>query len=242
MEELDLKKLISIFWNKRLHIIVITLIAIIIGTIYSFYFVTPKYESYTTLLILGKGSTSSDSAAEGQTPSEQTITSSDLGLAQNLIGTYSKLVKRKSVLRKTIDNLGINETEETLEKKITVSAIEETEMIKITVKDEDPVKAMKIANEVTNVFAETISDIYNLNNVYIVDEAEESIVPCNVNHIRDIAIFFIIGLVISIIYVLIANMFDNTIKDADDIENSTDLIALVSIPYVDDENKKGGIY
>ena len=43
MEELDLKKLINIFWNKRLHIIVISVIAIIIGTIYSFYFVTPKY-------------------------------------------------------------------------------------------------------------------------------------------------------------------------------------------------------
>ena len=136
----------------------------------------------------------------------------------------------------------INETEDTLKNKITVSEIEDSEMIKITVKDENPVKAMKIANEVTKVFAKTVADIYKINNVYTVDEAEEPITPCNINHVRDIAIFLVIGLVISIIYVLITNMFDNTIKDADDIETNSELITLVSIPFVNEDNKKGGIY
>lgn len=236
MEELDLKKLISIFWNKRLQIIVISLIAMIIGTIYSFYFVTPKYQSYTTLVLVKDGST------ENEESTTQTITSSDIGLAKNLISTYSNLVKSKSILRETINNLGINESEDTLREKITVSQIDDTEILKITVQDEDPVKAMKIANEITNVFAKNIAEkIYGINNVNVVDEAEESITPCNINHIRDILIFLIVGIVISIIYVLIANMFDNTIKSSDDIENSTELITLVSIPYVNDENKKGGI-
>ncbi len=234
MEELDLKKLINIFWNKRLHIIVISVIAIIIGTIYSFYFVTPKYEAYTTVVLV-KDATSGDE-------STQTITSSDIGLAQNLIGTYSKLVKSKNILRQTINNLQLNETEDTLKNKITVSEIEDSEIIKIAVKDENPVQAMKAANEITNVFAKTVTDIYKINNVYTVDEAEEPIVPCNVNHIRDIAIFFIIGLVISVIYVLVSNMFDNTIKDADDIESNSELITLVSIPFVNEDSKRGGIY
>lgn len=235
MEELDLKKLINIFWNKRLHIIVISLIAIIIGTIYSFYFVAPKYEAYTTVVLV-------KDAATGEDSSGQTITSSDVGLAQNLIGTYSKLVKSKNVLRQAINNLQINETEDTLKNKITVSEIEDSEMIKITAKDENPVQAMRVANEVTKVFAKTVTDIYKINNVYTVDEAEEPITPCNINHIRDIAIFLVIGLVISIIYVLITNMFDNTIKDADDIETNSELITLVSIPFVNEDNKKGGIY
>lgn len=236
MEELDLKKLISIFWNKRLHIIVILVIATIIGTIYSFSFVKPKYESYTTVVLVKDG-TKTDSTTQ------ETITSSDIGLAKNLIGTYSKIVKSKSTLRETINNLGINESESTLENKITVSEIEDTAMLKITVKHEDPVQAMKIANEITSVFAKKVSEIYKIDNVYTVDQAEQSITPCNINHVRDILIFFIIGLVISIIYVLIANILDTTIKDANDIESNTELIALVSIPYVNENNnKKGGIY
>lgn len=234
MEELDLKKLINIFWNKRLHIIAITIVAIIIGGIYSFYFVKPKYQSYTTLVLV-KASESSE------TNDKKAITSSDVGLAKSLIGTYSQLVKSKSLLRATINNLQINDSEDTLMQKITVSEIDDTEMLKITVKDEDPVKAMKVANELTKVFSTKVSEMY-VDNVYILDEAEQSIVPCNINHLRDILIFFVIGLVISVIYVLISNMFDNTIKDPEEIEGNTELTALVSIPFVNDESKKGGIY
>lgn len=233
MEELDFKKLISIFWNKRLHIMVITLIAVIIGAIYSFYFVTPKYQSYTTLVLV--------KAVENEETNTKTLTSSDVGLAKSLIGTYSQLAKSKSVLRPTINNLQLNESEDTLVKKITVTEINDTEMLRITVKDENPVKAMKIANELTKVFAEKVSEMY-VDNVYIVDEAEESIVPCNINHVKDILIFFVIGIVISAVYVLIANMFDTTIKDSDDVENSVELTTLVSIPFVNDEKQKGGIY
>lgn len=233
MEELDLKKLIGIFWNKRLHIIVISIFAVIIGFIYSFYFVKPKYQSYTTLVLV-KATTDSES-------SNKTLTSSDVGLAKSLIGTYSQLAKSKTILRPTINNLQINETEETLMKKITVTDINDTEMLKITVKDENPVKAMKIANELTRVFSEKVSEMY-VDNVYILDEAEESITPCNVNHIKDLLIFFVVGLVISAVYVLIANMFDTTVKDSDDIENNADLTTLVSIPFVIDDSKKGGIY
>ncbi len=234
MEELDLKKLINIFWNKRLHIIAITIVAIIIGGIYSFYFVKPKYQSYTTLVLV-KASESSEAN------DKKAITSSDVGLAKSLIGTYSQLVKSKSLLRTTINNLQINDSEDTLMQKITVSEIDDTEMLKITVKDEDPVKAMKVANELTKVFSTKVSEMY-VDNVYILDEAEQSIVPCNINHLRDILIFFVIGLVISVIYVLISNMFDNTIKDPEEIEGNTELTALVSIPFVNDESKKGGIY
>lgn len=232
MEELDLKKLISIFWNKRLHIIVISIVAIIIGAIYSFNFVTPKYQSYTTLVLV---------KATEESETTKTITSSDVGLAKSLIGTYSQFVKSKFILRPTINNLQLNESEESLAKKITVSEIEDTEMLKIIVKDEDPVKAMKIANELTRVFAEKVPQVY-VDNIYILDEAEESITPCNVNHAKDILIFFVIGLVISVVYVLITNMFDTTVKDSDDVENSTELTALVSIPFVYDDGKKGGMY
>lgn len=233
MEELDLKKLISIFWNKRLHIMVISIVAIIIGTIYSFYFVTPRYQSYTTLVLV--------KASEDSETSEKTITSSDVGLAKSLIGTYSQFAKSKSILRPTIDNLKLNESEDSLSKKITVSEINDTEMLKIIVKDTDPVKAMKIANELTKVFSEKISQVY-VDNVYILDEAEESITPYNVNHTKDILIFFVIGLVLSAVYVLIANMFDTTVKDSEDVENSAELTTLVSIPFVNDDGKKGGMY
>ena len=51
MEELDLIELFELFWRKKILIITIVIICGIIGTIYTYNFVTPKYEAYTKILL-----------------------------------------------------------------------------------------------------------------------------------------------------------------------------------------------
>ena len=66
----------------------------------------------------------------------------------------------------------------------------------------------------------------------------------NINHVKDIIIFVFIGIVASVVYVLIANMLDTTIKSKEDIEKKLGLTVLTVIPMCDFEittkNKKGG--
>lgn len=237
MEELDLKQLVNIFWNKRLHIISIVLIFLIIGTVYTFLFVTPKYKSYTSLVLAR-----SESTKENETDTS-TITQTDITLNQKLVSTYSELVKSKNVLREVIKNLNINESEENLKDNITVSAVKDTELIQITVTNYYPDRASDIANEIAKVFTKKVGEIYNINNVYIVDEAERANTPYNINHIKDIAIFIAIGLIVSVGYVLISNLLDTTVKSAEDIEKELGVVAIASIPLLKDDTKKmkGGI-
>lgn len=237
MEELDLKQLVNIFWNKRLHVISIVLIFLIIGTVYTFLFVTPKYKSYTSLVLAR-----SESTKENETDTS-TITQTDITLNQKLVSTYSELVKSKNVLREVIKNLNINESEENLKNNITVSAVKDTELIQITVTNYYPDRASDIANEIAKVFTKKVGEIYNINNVYIVDEAERANTPYNINHIKDIAIFIAIGLIVSVGYVLIYNLLDTTVKSAEDIEKELGVVALASIPLLKDDTKKmkGGI-
>ena len=51
MEELDLKELFGIFWAKRIQIVLIVLIFMVIGVIYTVGFTTPKYSAETTLIL-----------------------------------------------------------------------------------------------------------------------------------------------------------------------------------------------
>ncbi len=223
MEELDLKELFNIFWNKRMQIILITLIFIVIGVIYTVGFVTPVYSSYTSLILASSGNTGADKT--------NTITTTDLTLNSKLVSTYSELVKRKSVLREVINNLQIDVNENDLKNRVSVNSVKDTELIEITVKDENPAYAAKIANEITKVFSEKVKAIYNIENVQVIDEAEIDSKPSNINHVRDIIMFMLIGLVAAIIYVLILNMLDTTVKTTDDIEKLFDTIpVLVSIP------------
>lgn len=235
MEELDLRELLNIFWNKRVEIMVITLVFAIVGGIYSFVFTTPKYKSSTTLVL----ATSNDkNVGKTQTSSEAAITQTELTINSNLVSTYSELIKSKSVLREVINNLDIKElNEEQLKKDVKVSAVSDTELIEISVSNEKSSYASKIANEIAKVFTNKVGEIYNINNVHVVDKAENSKKPYNINHKKDIIIFAFIGIVIVAAKILLLNMLDNTVKNEQDVEKSTGLLVLAQIPEI---NRKGG--
>ena len=83
MQELDLKELISIFWSKKIHIVLIIAIFIVIGVIYTVGFTTPKYQSSTTLVLAKSGAT------DEVTQSTDGITTTDITLNSKLVSTYS---------------------------------------------------------------------------------------------------------------------------------------------------------
>ena len=234
MEELDLKELFIMFWNKRLEIILITLVAMAVGVVYSYFLVTPKYKASTTLVL---ASTTGENSTDGA------ITQTDLTLNAKLVSTYSELIKSKAVLSQVVDSFTSEDLDqEELKKNISVQAVNDTEVIKITVTDLDTNLATQIANKIAEVFSEKVVEIYNISNVYILDRAEPDIKPSNVNHAKDIVIFAFVGIVISFGFVLILNMLDTTIKTEQDIEKATGLLVLSSIPNCDIElkTKKGG--
>ena len=236
MEELDLKELLQVFWEKKISIILIVAIFIVIGVIYTFGFVEPEYQSVTSLLL------ATNSSSNTQTPSTS-ITTSDVTLNSNLVETYSDLVGSHSVLRTVLSNLAIDQSlEESIKKNVAVTAKDGTEVINITVTNDDPVMAQKIANEIAKVFMERIKEWYGIENLHVVDEAEVNNTPSNINHPRDIVIFGAAGFVLALLYVLIANMLDTTIKSAQDIEKIAGYTVLASIPVYDlsSDNKKRG--
>lgn len=232
MEELDLKELLMLFWNKKVKILLIVAIFMLIGVIYTIGFVTPVYTSSTTLL-LGK--------SENSTGKTDTITTTDITLNSKLVSTYSVLIKSKSVLRPVISNLSIDLSEAELEKSITVSQEKDTEIIRIAVTNGNATTAAKLANEIAKVFTQKVTDMYKINNVQVVDEAEISTSPSNINHTKDVVIFAFIGVVVAVMYVLIGNMLDTTIKSAEEVEKEFKVPVLASIPLYNFEPvKKGG--
>ena len=220
MEEIDLKEIFIMFWNRRVQLLLIVAAFFIIGFVYTMGFVTPEYTSSTTLVL-------------AQINSEKTtdaITASDITLNSKLVSTYSELIKSKKVLREVISNLGINVKEETLRHGITVNAVKNTELIKITVTNKNAEVSAKVANEIAKVFEKQVAEIYNINNVHVVDEAEVATEPSNINHTKDILMFIAIGIVVAVAYVFILNMLDTTIKSVEEVEKLLDLPVIASIP------------
>ena len=214
MEELDLKELFIFIKSKIGLLIVITAGVCLIGCIYGLFMQTPLYNSYTTVIL---------SSNEG------TISQNDINMNKNLINTYAEIVKSRRVLEQVIDELNIDLTYEQLHTKISVSAVNNTEIIKITVSDPNAIKAKNIANITANHFTNEIVDLYNMNNVDILDEAIESKKPYNINITKQIIIYFMLGLVVSGGILFVIYYFDRTIKSVEQVEQKIKLPILGSV-------------
>lgn len=222
MEELDLKEIFNMFWNRKGIMIIITLFFAVVGYLYTMNFVNPVYTSSTTLLLVKSENSSETGTADS-------ITATDITLNSKLVSTYSVLIDSKTVIRTVLNNLELDIEEDELRKNIAVTAVKDTELIKISVTNEDKIKAAQIANEIAQVFSQKVSEIYNINNINIVDEAEASNEPSNINHKKDIIIFAFIGMIVAFMYVILVNMLDTTVKSPEEIENLTKLPILASI-------------
>ena len=74
--------------------------------------------------------------------------------------------------------------------------------------------------------------------MYVVDEPTVDANPVNVNHAKDIVIFVLIGIVLSVMYVLIVEMLNVKIKTVSDIEKVTNIPVIAEIAKMN--SKKGG--
>ena len=231
MEELDLKELLKIFWERKLQIILIVFIFLVIGIVYSMFLVTPKYTATTSLLL-----TSSTSGEKEET----SITTTDLTLNSKLVPTYSELVKSKEVIERVISNVGVEVDEKLVRNNISVSAKKNTDLLEIELTLPDPNMAEKIANETANVFIGFVKEYYKVDNLKVVDEAIVPNTPSNMNHTRNLTIFAFLGFFVSCGYVFLIKVLDNTVKLQEEIEEKYGIPVLAIIPKYNIEMERNG--
>lgn len=229
MEEIDLKELIGMFLEKKFLIIFVVILFAILGAVYTTRFITPLYESSTSLVLVQTGD--ADTSLES-------ITTTDITLNSKLVDAYAVVAKSKRVANKVSENLKLNMSIDSLRESITVSSASDTQNLKVSVKHENPEEACKIANEVAEVFIEEVTEIYKVKNLYILDPAEVNATPCNINLAKNVAIFAFVGAVLVAGYILLINMLDTTIKTDLDIEKAVAVPVLASIIFVDENGKK----
>ena len=216
MEEINLKEVYSYFKSRLLWMLLAIVVIVIIGNVYTILTRVPMYQSNTTIVLVGE--------------SKKGYSQTDSQLNQNLIGTYSEIITSRKVLQQVIDNLKLKMTVDELSKNITTSSVEDTEIIRITVNNEKKKMAVKIADEVADVFSDEIQDIYNLENVAIIDKAEEADEPYNINYVKDNVIYLMIGIVLSFGVVFVMYYFDTTIKSSETVEEKLGLTVIGIVP------------
>ncbi|MBE5958516.1 MAG: polysaccharide export protein [Lachnospiraceae bacterium] len=221
---IDLYELLLNIKKHWINIAAVMLVFAIISGVYTTYFVNPLYKSTSKIYIL--------------TNSETIISVSDLQIGSALAYDYEELIKSRPVQEKVIKNLNLQMSYGQLLSRVTITNPEKTRMVTITVEYEDPVVAMKIANEMAEVSREKIAAIMKIEKPEIVEEAIMAKSPSSPSLSKNVIMAMMLGAILSVGVILILQMLDNTVYTPEDVEKYIGLNTLAVIPDSDENRKK----
>ena len=113
-------------------------------------------------------------------------------------------------------------------------------LLQITVNQNDPAQAVTIANEIAKVFQREIAQLMMIDNIHILSPAElpENPVPIKPQPILNMAIAFVVGLMLSVGIAFLLEYLDNTVKSEQDIEKLLGLPVLGAISEIDQNEER----
>lgn len=223
-ENINLQEILTVLKKRMWLIMSTTIAAIAIVAVISYFFLTPIYQASTQILV-------------NQQNTESEFDSSDIQTTLQLINTYYVIIKTPIILSQVIENLDLDVTPAELNKQLTVSSEQNSQVVNLTVQDSQAHRAVDIANTTAEVFQKEIVDLMRVDNVNILSPAilSENAVPIKPNKSLNIAIATLVGLVIGIGISFLLEYLDTTVKTEQDIDELLELPILGIVSTIPDK-------
>ena len=210
--EIDLREIFMLIINHLLMVISVTVIGALLAGLISVYALTPMYTSTAKMYILAN--------------SDTIVSLTDLQMGSSLANDYEELIKSRPVVEQVAENLNLDVTYGELLGCMSITNKDNTRIIQIQITYPDPVAAKEIANEFVNVSRKQMSQIMKVDEPTIVEEAIEAKSQSSPNNL----IGAVVGLLLSVGFIVVRNILDDTMRTADDIEKFLKLNTLASVP------------
>lgn len=158
METIDLKVGLNLLQKWKWLIAGIALLAVVTSGVLSFFVLSPVYQSKTVIMVKQYQDPKAVQRSEEQ-DDLQSVVNSLSRIPEMTIKTYVGQMKSEALLRTVIQELKLDKaiyTPDSLSALIEVQSVLETNLIELTVKNNDPKLAATIANTLAKKFLEFI--------------------------------------------------------------------------------------
>lgn len=212
-----MRKFFKKIQRHSVFIVIFTILFMIAFGGLVFFFAPERYEARVTLMI------------NSQT---KPISNENYELDSKLLEDYRAICKSDRVLTQARKKANLDDIPlEKLRLRIQVSEVKGTNLITITTHAQSGEKAASFANAVAKALQKEVLQLYDLDNVQIIDEAKITTMPVRMSWQRMLLIGLAGGFIVAIIIALLIDYFDDTIRTIDQAVEIFEKPVLGQIPH-----------
>jgi len=219
--ELGVGQLLHILKKKAKYIVLVTLVFALVGFLVAEVFTEPVYEAQAKMIVNASGS------------SGQNIGADQLASSMKLVDTCAIIVRSRTVLQPIIDALGLKDSCNSLASKIIVSSVNETPIMQVTVRYNDPEIAKAITAKILEIGPALIVESIEAGSVKTVEDVTGSSEPVSSGTAKTVILYSVVGFIISCALFIVLFMMDNTFRTEYDVAQILNLPVLGVIPSVE---------
>ena len=223
---IDLMEVAKGIWVYKLPIIALAVVMAMIAVVRVQFFVDDTYVSSGVLYVSNR-----NAAAE----EDQEVSKSDIDTAISMSNTYMEILKTRSFLSEV--EAAVKESGE-LDKKYSwrqiksmtsISMVNETQLLQISVRAKSPDDAYVVAKNVINTAPQKLKSVFKNGEVEIVDNAVLPSGAVDKGVAGEAVKGLLIGLIIGIAAVVVLNLFDTKVHKSEDVSKRYNISVLGEI-------------
>jgi len=219
MEEMiDLQELFKIIKKRFVLIVILTIVGMTIGGVFTHFFMTSVYQASTQLLV-------------GRSDSSNNITSAEISGNIQIINTFNDILVSSIILDQVIEELNLSTTVDELRNRMNVANRTNSQVITLTVQHEYPDLARDIANQTAEIFERDLPGLMNVDNVHVLAQAQTPRNPMTDNLRRNMVLGFLGGAVLGTFLAFSLELLDKSVKTEQEVEKLINLPNLGMIGF-----------
>ena len=219
-KEIDILELLEIVWKKKFWIFALAVVAAVI----SFILVSssaPQYEASGVMYVTNK-----DYSVQS---TDDTVYKSDIDSSRSMVTTYLEILKSRSFLTEVSDALDGKYSWQEIYRMVSLSAVNDTELIMVRVVSDDPQDSHDVVRAVLDKAPEEMFGIFQGGSVQIVDDASYPNAPIGNGLIKKTVLGFMVGAVLGVLIVFLIKFFDQKIHKASELTERYNISVLGEI-------------
>lgn len=218
---MTLLELLALLRKHLKFVIVLPVVCAVAMFFVAYFMMADEYTAVTSMYVLASSEDQGGSAL-----------STDLSASQMITNDVATLLTSNRVVADAAQELGL---EDLGDFDISVSSETTTRVLSVSVTGENPVVAADIANALATNVSSIAQEVMNVESVNIVDLASVPNSPSGPNRVLYVAVAFMAGLFAAVAIVVLVDMLDTRVRNAEQVEELLGLPVIGRIPQV-----KGG--